>query len=296
MRLKPKTQRLLLGLLFTSPFTIGFVGLTVYPLLASLYYSFTRYAILTPARWVGTENYVTLFTKDDLFWKSLWNTVYYTLMYVPTGLVISFILALALNVKVRGMSVYRTIYFLPTLVPSVALAILWLWLFNAQYGIFNTFLHLLGLPGLGWIADPRTAMPSLVIMGAWTVGGTVVIFLAGLQDVPVQLYEAAEIDGAGTLQKVFHVTIPILTPVILFNLLTGIIGSFQTFTQAYIMTNGGPANATLFYVLYLYRNGFQYVKMGYASALAWVLFVIILICTLAVLRTSRGWVYYGGMR
>ncbi len=296
MKLRPKTRKLLLGLLFTAPFTIGFLGLTVYPLLASLYYSFTRYAILTPPKWVGPENYVTLFTRDDLFWKSLWNTAYYTLMFVPMSLLVSFVLALALNVKVRGMSAYRTIYFLPTLVPAVALAILWLWLFNPQYGLLNEFLNLFGLPPLGWVADPKTAMPSLVIMGIWTVGQTVVIFLAGLQDVPVHLYEAAEIDGAAAWQKITHVTIPMLTPVILFNLLIGIIASFQTFTQAYIMTNGGPANATLFYVLYLYRSGFQYVKMGYASALAWILFVIILVCTLAVLRTSRGRVYYGGMR
>ena len=296
MKLRPKTRKLFLGLLFTAPFTIGFVGLTVYPLLASLYYSFTRYAILTPPKWIGMNNYVTLFTKDDLFWKSLWNTAYYTLMFVPASLILSFILALSLNVKVRGMSAYRTIYFLPTLVPSVALAILWLWLFNPQYGLLNELLNIFGLPPLGWVADPKTAMPSMVIMGLWTVGQTVIIFLAGLQDVPVHLYEAAEIDGAGTMQKVFNVTIPLMTPVILFNLLVGIIASFQTFTQAYIMTNGGPANATLFYVLNLYRNGFQYVKMGYASALAWILFLIILVCTVAVLRLSRGRVYYGGTR
>jgi multiple sugar transport system permease protein len=296
MKLRPKTRKLLLGLLFTAPFTIGFLGLTVYPLLASLYYSFTRYAILTPPKWVGMNNYVTLFTKDDLFWKSLWNTAYYTMMFVPASLILSFALALALNVKVRGMSAYRTIYFLPTLVPSVALAILWLWLFNPQYGLLNEILALFGVPPLGWIADPKTAMPSMVIMGLWTVGQTVVIFLAGLQDVPIHLYEAAEIDGAGTMQKVFNVTIPLMAPVILFNLLVGIIASFQTFTQAYIMTNGGPANATLFYVLNLYRNGFQYVKMGYASALAWILFLIILACTVAVLRLSRGRVYYGGTR
>ena len=296
MKLKPKTRRLLLGLLFTAPFTIGFLGLTIIPVFASLYYSFTRYAILTPPKWIGLDNYVTLFTRDDLFSQSLGNTVYYSLMAVPLGLLVSFILALALNVKVRGMAIYRTIYFLPTLVPSVALAILWLWLFNAQYGLINSALNLLGLPGIGWISDPKTAMPSLVLMSLWTVGQTVIIFLAGLQDVPTHLYEAAEIDGAGTLAKVLYVTIPMLTPVILFNLLTGIIASFQTFTQAYIMTNGGPANATLFYVLYLYRNGFQYVKMGYASALAWILFIIILVLTAIVLRTSRGWTYYGGMR
>ena len=296
MRMKPRPRKLLLGLLFTAPFTIGFLGLTVYPLLASLYYSFTRYQILTPAQWVGLENYANLFTKDELFYKSLWNTVYYTLMSVPLSLLFSFFLALALNLKVRGMAAYRTIYFLPTLVPSVAMAILWLWLFNTQYGIFNSLLHLVGLRPLGWVTNPKTALPSLVLMSLWIVGQTVVIFLAGLQDVPTHLYEAAEIDGAGAVQKMTHITIPMMTPVILFTLLTGMIGSFQTFTQAYIMTNGGPANATLFYVLYLYRNGFQYIQMGYASALAWILFVIILVLTVIVLRTSRGWVYYGGLR
>jgi len=217
-------------------------------------------------------------------------------MSVPLSLLFSFFLALALNLKVRGMAAYRTIYFLPTLVPSVAMAILWLWLFNTQYGIFNSLLHLVGLRPLGWVTNPKTALPSLVLMSLWIVGQTVVIFLAGLQDVPTHLYEAAEIDGAGAVQKMTHITIPMMTPVILFTLLTGMIGSFQTFTQAYIMTNGGPANATLFYVLYLYRNGFQYIQMGYASALAWILFVIILVLTVIVLRTSRGWVYYGGLR
>ncbi len=296
MKLTPRTRNLMMGLLFTLPFTLGFFAFTLYPLLASLYYSFTRYAILTPPQWIGVGNYVNLFGRDDLFWTSLGNTVYFTLLSVPTGLLASFVLALALNVKVRGMSLYRTIYFLPTLVPSVALAILWLWLFNPQYGILNSILNFFGLPSLGWITDLNLAKPSLVLMGIWTVGGTVVIFLAGLQDVPSQLYEAAEMDGAGALQRVFYITIPMMTPVILFNLITGIIGGFQYFTQAYIMTNGGPVNATLFYALYLYRSGFQYVKMGYASALAWILFLIVLVCTLAVFRTSRGWVYYGGMK
>ncbi len=291
-----RARALLKGLLFTSPFTIGFLAFTLYPLLASLYYSFTEYAILTAPRWVGVQNYANLFTHDDLFWIALWNTLYFTLLAVPSGLLASLALAMALNVRIRGMSLYRTIYFLPTLVPTVALAVLWLWMFNPQYGILNRLLSVCGLPTLGWLADIRLAKPALVLMGLWGVGQTVVIFLAGLQDVPVQLYEAAEIDGANGLQKAIYVTIPMLTPVILFNLIMGIIGGFQYFTQAYIMTNGGPVNATLFYALYLYRNGFQYIKMGYASALAWILFVIILACILVVFRTSRGWVYYGGVR
>lgn len=285
-----------MGLLFTSPFTVGFAAFTLYPLLASLYYSFTEYAILTAPRWVGLRNYVELFANDKLFWTSLSNTLYFTLLAVPSNLLASLALAMALNVQLRGMSVYRTIYFLPTLVPTVALATLWLWMFNPQYGILNGLLHAIGLPGPTWLADIRLVKPALVLMGLWCIGQTVVIFLAGLQDVPTQIYEAAEIDGANSLQKAVYVTMPMLTPVILFNLIMGIIGGFQYFTQAYIMTNGGPVNASLFYALYLYRNGFQYVKMGYASALAWVLFVIIMACILLVFRTSRRWVYYGGAR
>ena len=296
MKLRPQARAVLKGLAFTSPFTLGFLAFTLYPLMASLYYSFTTYAILTPPKWIGLTNYTTLFARDDLFWTSLGNTFYYTFLSVPVGLVASFLLALALNARVRGMSLYRTIYFLPTLVPTVAMAILWLWMFNPQYGILNRLLNLVGLPGLGWLADINLAKPSLVLMGLWGVGQTVIIILAGLQDVPAQLYEAAEIDGANGFQKAIYITIPMLTPVILFNLIMGIIGGFQYFTQAYVMTNGGPVNATLFYALYLYRNGFQYIKMGYASALAWILFLIILACILLVFRTSRRWVYYGGIR
>ena len=296
MKVRPATHRLFMGLLFTSPFTVGFVLLTVYPLLSSLYYSFTRYAILTKPVWIGLGNYNVMFFHDDLFWVSLGNTLFFSGLSVPVSLFSSFVLALALNVKVKGMSIYRAIFFLPTLVPTVALSILWLWMFNPQYGILNQILNTFGLPSLGWIADYNMAKPALVFMSIWSVGQVVIIFLAGLQDVPQQLYEAAEIDGANALQRVIFVTIPIMTPVILFDLITGIIGGFQYFTQTLIMTNGGPANATLFFPLYLYRSGFQYLKMGYASALAWILFLIILFCTVLVFRTSRGWVYYGGVR
>lgn len=296
MKITPSARKLILGLLFTAPFTIGFLAFTVYPLLASFYYSFTQYSILTPPKWIGLQNYATLFMHDDLFWTSLGNTLFFICLAVPLGLTTSFVIALALNQRVRGMSIYRTIFFLPTLVPSVALAILWLWIFNPQSGMMNWLFELVGLPSLGWLGDINLAKPSLVLMSLWSTGGTIVIFLAGLQDVPGQLYEAADIDGANRLQKVWFITIPMMTPVILFNLITGIIGGFQYFTEAFIMTNGGPINATLFYALYLYRNGFQYVKMGYASAMAWILFVIVLSCTLAIFRTSRAWVYYGASR
>ena len=284
------------GLAFTSPFIVGFFVFTLYPLLASFYYSFTQYSILTPSRWIGLANYSNLFTRDDLFWTSLGNTLYFVSLSVPLGLLTSFGLALALNARVRGISIYRTIFFLPTLVPSVALSVLWLWIFNPQYGLLNQILSWVSLPPLGWLTDVNQAKPALILMSLWGVGGTVVIFLAGLQDVPSQLYEAADIDGANGPQKVFYITLPMMTPVILFNLITGIIAGFQYFTQAYIMTNGGPINATLFYSLYLYRNGFQYIKMGYASAMAWIMFLIIFACTLLVFRVSRGLVYYGGAR
>ncbi len=296
MRVSSQVRALIKGLLFTSPFVVGFLLLTLYPLAASLYYSFTEYAILTPPTWVGLANYGKLFTGDDLFWLSLGNTVQFTLMSVPAGLLMSFVLALALNARVRGVGAYRTIYFLPTLVPTVALAVVWLWMFNARYGVLNSILRVFGLPGLAWIADVRLAKPSLVLMGLWCTGQTVVIFLAGLQDVPQQLYEAADIDGANALQKVLHVTIPMLTPVILFNLIMGIIGGLQYFTQALVMTNGGPVNATLFYPLHLYRQAFMYMRMGYASALAWILFIITMTWIVAAFRSSRRWVYYGGMR
>lgn len=295
MRLSRTTQAVLNGLLFTSPYIVGLFAFTLYPLGASFYYSFTDYRILTAPRWIGLGNFGQLL-GDDLFWISLSNTVYYTVLAVPFGLAFSFLLALALNLRVRGMAAYRTIFFLPSIVPSVALSILWLWVFNPQYGILNGILGLFGVPGVGWVNDPLWSKPSLILMHLWGVGGTVVIFLAGLQDVPQHLYEAAEIDGARWWHRVRFITIPMVTPVVLFNLIIGMINSFQYFTQAYVMTNGGPVNSTLFYALLLYRNAFQYIKMGYASAMAWILFIIVLVCTLLVLWSSRRWVYYSGTK
>ena len=295
MRLAPGVRSALTGLLFTSPFIVGTLAFTLYPLGASFYYSLTDYKILTAPRWIGLGNYAGL-ARDDLFWTSLRNTLYYTLLAVPLGLAFSLLVALALNLRVRGMALYRTIFFLPSIVPAVALSILWLWLLNPQYGLINVALRLLGLPGPGWLADPSWAKPSLVLMHLWGVGSTIVIFLAGLQDVPQQLYEAADIDGARWWHRVRYITIPMVTPVILFNLIIGLINAFQYFTQAYVMTNGGPINATLFYALLLYRNAFQYIKMGYASAMAWILFAVVLVCTLAVLWSSRRWVYYSGAK
>jgi multiple sugar transport system permease protein len=280
------------GLLFVSPWVIGFVVFTFYPILCSLYYSFTQFNIMGSPRWIGLGNFFELFTQDDLFWTSLYNTLYYTVFSIPLGLVFSIILALLLNTDIRGMAFYRTMYYMPSIVPSVAVAVLWRWLLNPQYGLINAFLRKIGINSIGWIADPKWAKPSLILMSLWTVGGSIVIYLAGLQDIPVHLYEAAEIDGATSWHKAIHVTLPLLTPTILFNLIMGFISSFQYFTEAFVMTRGGPANSTLFYSLYLYNNAFVYFKMGYASAMAWLLFILALLVTLLTLKSSASWVHY----
>jgi len=291
-KLEARSQRN--GMLFALPWFIGFFFFTLYPIVASIYYSFCEYNVLMPPKWTGFNNFIALFTQDHLFWISLYNTIYYTIFSLPIRIGIGVAIALFLNLKVKGMAVYRTIYYLPTIVPVVASSILWMWILNPQYGLLNALLEKVGISGPGWIADPKWSKPALILMSWWGVGGEVLIYLAALQDVPQQLYEAAELDGANWWQKTRHITIPMITPAIFFNLVMGLIGSFQYFTQAYIMTNGGPVNSTLFYSLYLYRNAFVYFKMGYASSMAWLLGVLILACTLLVFKSSTKWVYYGG--
>ncbi|MCL4508463.1 MAG: sugar ABC transporter permease [Chloroflexi bacterium] len=281
------------GLLFISPWIIGFLAFQVFPITASLYYSFTNYTVLKPPTFIGTLNYVDL-VKDPLFRISLGNTLYLTLVGVPFGTVIAIGLALLLNVKVPGQAFFRTVFYLPTVVPVVATAALFLWILNPQFGLINQFLALFGIVGPGWLATPLWSKPALILLQLWGVGGSMVIYLASLQDVPAELHEAAQIDGAGTIRRTFSITLPLITPVIFFNVVIGLIGSLQYFTQAYIMTAGGPANSTLVYALYLYNNAFEYFHMGYASALAWVLFIIILLSTLLVFRTAGRWVYYAG--
>ncbi|NLV91066.1 MAG: sugar ABC transporter permease [Firmicutes bacterium] len=284
-----------MGLLFVSPWIIGFTVFTLYPFVMSIYLSLTKYSVLAPAEFIGLDNYRTLF-GDNLFWTSLYNTFYFCAFSVPLGAIIGVLLALLLNQNVGGMAVYRTVYYLPSIVPIVASSIVWMWLFNPYYGVINALLELVGIQGPGWIADPAWSKPALIIMSLWGVGNATLIYLASLQDVPVSLYESAELDGASAWHKTIHITIPMITPTILFNVIMGLINSFQYFTQAYIMTNGGPADSTLFYSLYLYNNSFRYFKMGYASAQAWILFVIIMFFTLLLLRSSRSWVYYAGER
>jgi len=282
------------GLLFLSPWIIGFGVFMLYPIAASLFFSFCDYSVLERPVWWGLENYREL-AQDEVFWTSLKNTSYYAAVSLPVGMVVAIAIALLLNTKVRGMTVYRTIFFLPSIVPIVAMAVLWLWIFNGQYGVLNYTLSMLGIPKSvlpTWLDSPQWAMPALIIMGLWGVGYAVVIYLAGLQDIPVSLYESAEIDGASWWQKTVHITVPMLSPVIYFNLIMGIIGTFQIFAAPYIMTQGGPERATTFYTLYLFNLAFEDLRMGYACAMAWILFLIILGLTLLATKFSQRHVHY----
>jgi len=280
------------GYLFASPWIIGFFIFTAGPMIASLLLSFCKYDVLTTLEWIGIGNYKQMF-NTDLFWKALYNTLYWVILGVPLRQASALLLALLTNQKIKGKPLFRTIFYVPSVVSGVALAMLWVWLFEPSIGLINTMLRTLGIknPPL-WLGSEEWAKPALIIMSLWGVGQGMVIYLAGLQDIPIQLYEAAEIDGAGVWHKFWKITIPLLTPSIFFNFIMGIIGSFQIFTQAYVMTRGGPAYSTYFYVLYIYDEGFQYMHMGYASALAWILFLVILFFTLLQLKSSRRWVVY----
>ena len=282
------------GMGFISPWLIGFAVFMAAPMGLSLYYSFCDYALTSPDYapvWIGLDNYRQLF-GDGVFWKTLRNTFYYAGMALPSAVLLSLGIALLLNANVRGQALYRTIIFLPSLIPAAAAAMIWLWIFNSRLGLLNHLLDLMGLSKVDWLGGPM-AMPSLALMSIWGVGNTVVIYLAGLQDVPRELHEAAEIDGAGRLGRLLHVTLPVLSPVIFFNLAMAIIGTFSVLTVPYIMTQGGPNNATYFYSMYSYDNAFRYLRMGYASAMAWVQLVIILVLTLLAFWSARKWVHYG---
>lgn len=285
-------RRDLEGYLFALPWILGLIAFRLGPMIASILLSFSSWNVLQPPQWVGLRNYTDMI-KDPLFWTSLLNTLYYVGGRVPLVMITALIAASLLRRTFFATKVFRTIYYLPTITPAVSAALLWTWMFDPLYGIINSLLGIVGIKGPGWLADTSWAMPTLILVNLWALGSTMVIYLAGLQGVPVQLYEAAEIDGAGRWTKIWHVTIPMVTPVIFFNLVMGVIFAFQVFVNAYVMTNGGPANATLVYVLYLYQQGFQFLHMGYASALAWVLFLIIVAFTVVIFR-SAGWVYYEG--
>ena len=291
---RQRRQEALWGMLFVAPAVLGFLIWQLGPIVASLLIAFTDWNIAGSPNWIGLQNFEQMFSQDPLFWASLRVTAVYTLGSVPLSIVFAFFLAILLNQKVRGLQIFRTIFYLPSIVPAIAASVLWLWLFNPDFGLLNAAAEVLHLPRSQWIYGEDSVIPSLILMSLWGVGPMMIIFLAGLQGVPRQLYEAVDVDGGNNLHKLWHITIPMVTPTILFNLILSIIGTMQTFTQAYVMTQGGPNNASLFYVLYLYRKAFQESEMGYASALAWVLFILIAILSFAVLKTSNRWVYYEG--
>jgi multiple sugar transport system permease protein len=282
------------GYLFIGPWLLGFLVFTLGPFLSSIWLSFNRWDIVTPPVWVGAANYRALMTNDDLFWKSLLITIKYATAAVPLGVVAGVLLALLLNCNVRGISVYRTVLFLPSIVPAVASSVVFVWILNPQIGLVNALLKRLGVIGPAWLADTKWAFWSLVFMSLWGVGGSMVIYLAGLKDIPTYLYEAAIVDGAGPFTRMRRITLPMLTPVIFFNLVMGVIGAFQYFTQAFIMTNGGPEESTTFYALYLFNRAWRYMDMGYASAMAWILFFIVVVITTLLFKSQRKWVHYGG--
>ena len=292
--LSPARRESIEGYLYILPWILGFLIFTLGPMIASLYLSFTRYNMLRPPIFVGLQNYVFIFTRDRLFLESLSRTATYAIGTVILGVIGSLLLALLLNQRLLGTSFWRTCFFLPSLTPIVASALLWGWIFHPDLGMLNTGLRMIGIQGPGWLGSVEWALPALIIIALWGSlgGGRMIIFLAGLQGVPQELYEAASIDGASVWTRFRHVTLPMITPTIFFNLVLGIIGSFSVFAVAYVATQGGPARATYFYVYHIFARGFQDFEMGYASALAWVFFLILLIFTGIQFRLQRYWVYY----
>lgn len=293
---KRRKRECFFGILFALPVLLGFLIFVLTPLIVSLYLSVTNYNVLgAETKFVGLENFKHFVDGTDMyFFQSLKVTAYYVLLSVPMQIVFAFFLASILNTSIKGRSIFRTIFYLPTIVPAVASSIVWMMLFDPDNGILNAVLKSVGMEGSRWIYAENTVVPSLALMSLWTVGGTVVIFLAGLQNVPKELYESVEVDGGNWYHKMKSVTIPMVSPTIFFNLIMSFIGSFQVFSQAYIMTSGGPNNSSLFYVYYMYREAFQYGNLGVSSALGWILFLIILLLTLIVFKTSAVWVFYEG--
>lgn len=284
----------MLGWLMVSPWLIGFVIFTAGPMIASLVLAGMDWDLLSAPEWVGAANVRAMLGEDPLPAQALKITLLYALGSLPLHLFFGLALAMLLNTGVSGLSFLRTIYYLPAVLSGVAVALLWRWIFSPEFGLINMALATVGITGPGWLTDRTWVLPAFIIMSLWSVGGSMVIYLAGLQGIPTELYEAADIDGALWYHRILYVMLPMMSPVIFFQLVMGIIQAMQVFTNAYIMTNGGPANASLFYMLYLYRQAFQYFNMGYASALAWGLFICILALTVLVFRSSALWVYYEG--
>ena len=284
----------MVGYLMAAPWLLGMLWLIFGPFAAAAGLSLTDYDILTRPNWVGLENYDEMLTKDPLFWKSMGVTTIYAAVSIPLQIALGLFLAILLNTSIKGLAWFRTIYYLPAVLSGIAVSILWVWVFSADWGVLNYMLSLINIDGPSWLTSEDWALTALIIMSLWGVGSGLVIYLAGLQGIPTELYEAAEIDGAGRIRSFYYITLPMVSPVILFQLIMGIIGALQVFTQGYVMTQGGPNNSTLFFILYLFRRAFRFLDMGYASALAWALFIYILALTLVVLRSSRVWVFYSG--
>lgn len=282
------------GWLLASPWIVGFLIWTVGPMIASAYYSLTEFDLINSPEWTGLSHYVKIFTADPRTLHALKVTTIYSAISVPARIVLGLAIALLLNNEIKGLEWYRTIYYLPAILSGVAVALLWKWVFSPEFGLLNLVLSWVGIQGPGWLVDEDWALAALIVMSLWGVGGGMVVYLAGLQGIPTELYEAADVDGANSVHKFWNITIPMITPVLFFQLIMGIIGSLQTFVQGYVMTGGGPHDATLFYMLHLYNHAFWHFEMGYASAMAWILFVYIMILTLLVFRSSQAWVFYQG--
>lgn len=297
---KAARQEFAAGLTFALPYIFGVLAFLAYPMFASLYYSFTSYDIPLAPKWVGLDNYAKLFTDDRWFPKALQNSAYLTIIGIPVQLLFALFCAVLLDLGIKGQAIWRTIYVLPTLMPAVVSALLWNWILNPKLGLANSLLAGIGIKGPSWFIDPAWSKPSIILMTTWGVGSMIIIYLAALQGVPRELYEAAELDGAGSWRRFRHVTVPMISPVTLFQLVTGILWSLQFFTAAYLIGGAGeggagagaPAGSLLFYGLYVYVVAFQRLRMGYASALAWVLFAISVLVTATVLRSSRRWAHY----
>lgn len=294
----PKTKlarrEALSGYLYISPWILGFLFFTAIPILASFYLAFTSYRGYGDIELIGFANFVKMFTDDDIFWQSARVTLIYVIGFLPPGLVLGYSIALLMNQKVRGITLFRTIYYLPAILTGVAVAMMWQFVFHREFGVLNAMLGWFGVEPISWLFDTRWVMVAFIIMGLWGVGGGMIIYLAGLQSIPSDLYEAATIDGANPWQKLWKITIPLTTPVIFFNLVTGMIATFQVFIQPFIMTDGGPNYATYFFSLNIYHTTFRSLRLGYASAMALILFLLILGLTSIVLLTSNRWVYYSG--
>ncbi|MFI7066808.1 carbohydrate ABC transporter permease [Kribbella sp. NPDC050124] len=282
------------GLLWVQAWFVGFVLFTLGPIVGATYLAFTDWQGQGAPRWVGFGNFVEIFTADPLFWQSVKVTAVFAILYLPASLVIGFAMAMLMNQKLAGVTVFRTVYYLPSVLSGVAVAILWNFVFHREYGVLNWFVGLFGLDPIPWLQDPRWVIPALVIMQLWGVGSSIIIYLGGLQGIPTELYEVARIDGAGWWGVLRHVTLPMMSPVIFFQLVLGLIATFQVFTQAYVMTQGGPDDASYFYALNIYNRAFVELRLGYASALAVVLFIAIVAVTGIIFKTSKAWVYYAG--